>query len=230
MIEFEIDARIGRIVVNRPDFGNAFTTAMLERLTGVLSEAAEATDVLVITAEGPDFTLGRDRNEPKVGGPFDAFAKIDAANRALAAYQGISIAAVKGRAFGFGVGLTMRCDLAVGEAGARFCLDEVELGFPPMFIMEEILQHLRPKRAADIVLLSREIGAEEALEAGLLSRVVAAHEFESALSAMIDDLRSRNAEVLRACKRYMKAVRELPAEARPAYALVEQARFALATH
>lgn len=230
MIEFDVADRVGRIVINRPDAGNAFTTPMIERLAGVLADAARETEILVIAGTGADFTLGRDRNEPHSGGPFESFSRIDAVNRALAAYPGISIAAVKGRAFGFGVGLAMRCDLAVGEAGARFCLDEVKLGFPPMFIMEEILQHLRPKRAADIVLLSREFGAEEALDAGLLSRVVTPAEFEATISEMIGDLGARDAEALRACKRYMKAVREIPAEARPAYALIEQTRFALGSH
>lgn len=230
MIEIEVADRIGRIVINRPDAGNAFTAAMVDRLVKTVTEAAHTTQCLVITGEGADFTLGRDRGEPKAASPFDGFSRIDAANRALADYPGISIAAVKGRAFGFGVGLTMRCDLAVGAADARFCLDEVQLGFPPMFIMEEILEHFCPKRAADLVLLSREFGAEEALEAGLLSRVVPAGDVDSTVDEVTGELRSRSADVLAACKRYMRKVRELPADARPAYALIEQTRFAMANH
>lgn len=230
MIEFDVADRIGRIIINRPDAGNAFTGSMVDRMAEAVTEAAASTDVLVFAGHGTDFTLGRDRAEPKAGSPFDGFSKIDAANRALAAYPGITVAAVKGRAFGFGVGLTMRCDLAIGAEDARFCLDEVKLGFPPMFIMEEILQHFCPKRAADVVLLSREFSAREAHEAGLLSRVVPAAELDAAVDEMAAELITRDANVLRACKHYMKKVREVPADARAAYALIEQTRFAMASH
>lgn len=230
MIEFTVADRTGRIIMRRPEAGNAFTASMVDRLASVTAEAAEVCDILMISAEGADFTLGRDRTEPKSGSPFEGFSKIDRANRALAAFPGISIAMVQGRAYGFGVGLTMRCDLAIAADDARFCLDEVKLGFPPMFIMEEILQHFPPKRAADVVLLSREFGANEAREMGLLSRVVPAREVQAAADEMLTELQARDPHVLRACKRYMGMVRELPAEARPSYALTAQTRFAMDSH
>ncbi|MGF7161574.1 enoyl-CoA hydratase/carnithine racemase [Rhodoligotrophos appendicifer] len=230
MIEFAIADQIGRIVIHRPEAANAFTGAMVDRLAAAITEAAGSCQILLITGQGADFTLGRDRAEPKTGSPFDAFSKIDGVNRALAAFPGISIAAIQGRAFGLGVGLTMRCDLAVADANARFCLDEVKLGFPPMFIMEEILQHFTPKRAADVVLLSREFGADEALEVGLLSRCAPAGQLAATVEDMIAELRLRDAGVLRACKSYMRTVRDLPADARASYALVAQTRFAQANH
>lgn len=230
MIELEIGDGLARLVMNRPDAGNAMTSGMLERMAAAIAQAASSCSVLLVSGAGPDFTIGRDRTEAKSGTPFEAFSKIHGINRALAGFRGISIAAVRGRAYGFGTGLVIRCDLAVAADDARFCLDEVKLGFPPMFVMEEMLEHLAPKRAADLVLLSREIDAGEALAAGLLSRVVAPGEVEATADAMAAELLTRDPQVLSTCKRYMRAVHELPAEARGAYALVEQTRFAMQNH
>src|SRR6185436_12401832 len=75
-----------------------------------------------------------------------------------------------------------------------------------------------------IVLSSREFGAEEAKELGLISRITGDLRGES--ETLVKELRSRDPEVLKASKRYYRAVRQLPTEARSAYALVEQTRFA----
>jgi enoyl-CoA hydratase/carnithine racemase len=103
-------------------------------------------------------------------------------------------------------------------------LDEVKLGIAPMFILAEISEHLAPKSALDIVLSSREFGAAEAKEMGLVSRVV--NNLQAETENLLKELRARDAEVLKGSKRYFASVRKLPSEARSAYALVEQTRFA----
>ena len=225
MIELDINGRTGQITFSRPTEGNAFTGAMALQFQQALNQAAGKADVLILSGEGTDFTIGRDRNEPKAGSPYDAFSKVSAVNKAMAAFPGIIIAAVQGRAFGLGVGLTMRSDIAIASADARFKLDEVSHGIPPMFIMEAIVDHLAPKRALDIVLSGMEFGAEEALDMGLLSRLVPAGSFKSAVANLVAELASRDPSVVLACKRYIHQVAALPREARSAFALVEQAQF-----
>ena len=226
MIEFDIKGCTGQITFARPAEGNAFTDAMALQFLGALNQAAGKADLLILTGDGADFTVGRDRNEPKTGSPFDTFSKVSAVNQAMAAFPGIIVAAIQGRAFGLGVGLTMRSDIAIASADARFKLDEVAHGIPPLFIMEAIVDHLVPKRALDIVLSGREFGAEEALNMGLLSRVVPAKSFKSAVEAFVSELAGRDQSVVLACKRYIRKVAALPREARSAFALVEQAQFA----
>jgi enoyl-CoA hydratase/carnithine racemase len=226
LIGLRIENRIARLVLERPSAANAFTSAMMGEFLGALNRAAGEANVLAICAAGEDFTLGRDRDEPKTGTPFDAFKLITDINTALASFPGIVVTAVQGRAFGFGVGIIMRSDIAIGADDARFALDEVKLGIPPMFIMAEILEHLPPKSALDIVLSSREFGAAEAREMGLLSRVVAPHALQSTTEQLVRELEMRDPAVLLVSKRYLGAVGQLPLPARAAYALVEQTRFA----
>ena len=225
MIDLAIENRVARLVLQRPSASNAFTGEMLAQLLAGLQRAATEADVLAISAAGADFSLGRDRQDAKSGPPpFEAFKLITDVNSALSAFPGVSVCSVQGRAFGFGVGMVMKSDIALAAEDARFMLDEVKLGIAPMFILAEISEHLAPKAALDIVLSSREFGAEEAKELGLISRITGDPRGES--ETLVKELRSRDPEVLKASKRYYRAVRQLPTGARSAYALVEQTRFA----
>lgn len=231
MIGFEQSDGVGRLILRRAPQSNAFTSEMLGRTAEILETVPDDCHVIVISGEGDDFSLGRDREEPKnPGGPFAAFSEISRVNAAFAAYPGIVVTAIKGRAFGFGLGLAMRSDIAIAANDARFMLDEVSLGFPPMFLMEVILDHVPPKRALDLILTSRGFDAAEALEVGLISRIVAAGGLDDEIEASVATLRDRDPAVLKDCKRYLAAIRQMPADARPANALVEQTRFALDHH
>ncbi len=227
LIDLTIENRIARLVLQRPSAANAFTTEMMSQLLAAVTRAGAEADILLISSSGEDFSLGRDRQEPKGSAtPFDAFKLITDINASLADFPGIAVSLVRGRAFGFAVGVIMRSDIAIAAEDARFALDEVKLGIAPMFIMAEILEHLAPKSAADILYSSREFTATEAREMGLLSRVVPAHRLQASGEELVRELRSRNPAVLLASKRYLRQVRQLPPAARGAYALVEQTRFA----
>jgi enoyl-CoA hydratase/carnithine racemase len=229
MIRFKTEGRIGEIVIDRPSAGNAVTGEMARQFEQVVRDAADKSDILVIKGRGEDFTTGRDRHEPKSGTPFDAFRAVSGLNRAITAFPGIVITSVRGRAHGLAVGLIMRSDIAIASENADFGLDEVAHGIPPMFIMEEIVDHLHSKTAFDVVLSGRSFGAQEALQMGLLSRVVEDSELDSTVEELARSLHSRDRRVVLACKRYMRAVRKLPVDARPAFALIEQTEFAMAS-
>ena len=146
-------------------------------------------------------------------------------NAALSSFPGVAVCSVQGRAFGFAVGMVMRSDIALAAADARFMLDEVKLGIAPMFILAEIGEHLAPKAALDIVLSSREFGAAEARELGLVSRVVTDLQGETEnLREGAALARRRGAEGEQAL--FRRACASFAPEARSAYALVEQTRFA----
>jgi enoyl-CoA hydratase/carnithine racemase len=227
MIKCEVGDRLARIAFARAGEGNAFTGDMIRQLRDAVRDCDGRADILTLAGEGADFTVGRDRKEAMSAPPFDAFSLITDLNESLSGFRGIVISAVRGRAFGLGIGLIMRSDLAVASEDAVFALDEVKLGIPPMFVMAAIVDHMAPKRALDVILTSREFHAIEALEIGLLSRVMPASDLEASVDALVSELRARDREVLRACKRYLNSVNKMPVEARPAYALIEQTRFAL---
>lgn len=228
MIELKTVGRVANLTICRPEARNAFTGEMVRQFADALGSAGESADILVIRGQGPDFTIGRDRKEPKpLGGPFDAFRMLSEVNGLLENFPGIVLTAVQGVAHGFGVGAIMRSDIAIAADNAQFGFDEVTLGFPPMFVMQEILQHMPPKRALDLLLSGRDFDAREALEIGLLSRVVPAAQLDPEIAALAGELSRRDPAVLVSCKRYLGTVTPMSPPARAAYALVEQTRFAL---
>src|SRR5262245_35898041 len=185
MIEFKVADRVGEIVIKRPSAGNAFTGEMVAALCETMQRAARDADIVTLTGEGADFTVGRDRAGLPPASSFAAFSAISALNKAIAAYPGILVTRVRGRAFGLGVGLILRSGTALAPGDARFGLDEVAHGIPPMFVMEELVDHLPGKRALDIVLSGREFGAEEALQMGLISRAVPGSALDQAVGDFV---------------------------------------------
>lgn len=229
MITCEVQGQVARVTIRRPQEGNALTGELVRKLRDTIRELS-ATTIVTLTGEGPDFCLGRDRKEPRSGTPYDAFSLVTDLNTALSEFPGILISAVRGRAYGLGVGLVMRSDLALAADDATFCLDEVKLGIPPMFIMAAIGDHLAPKHSLDAVLTSREIGAAEALQMGIVSRLTPPAALDKNLDDLVAGLAQRDPKVLLACKRYARTVGSVPAQGRAAFALVEQTNFAMSNH
>jgi enoyl-CoA hydratase/carnithine racemase len=102
MITFKIEDRVGAVVIDRPAAGNPVTGAMVRRLGEIIESAAPDADIITLTGAGADFTIGRNRQEPKSGSPFDVFGTVAALNAAIADFPGILITGVRGRAFGLG--------------------------------------------------------------------------------------------------------------------------------
>jgi enoyl-CoA hydratase/methylglutaconyl-CoA hydratase len=215
--------------MRRAGQGNALTSDLVKRLSDVFREIT-GVPIATLAGDGPDFCLGRDRNEPKTGAPYDAFRVVSDLNAAVSEYPGILISAVRGRAQGLGVGLVMRSDLAIASDDATFALDEVKHAIPPMFIMSAIGDHMAPKHALDAVLTGWKFDASTAMQMGLVSRVVPTSSLDASMESLVNDLATRDPAVLFACKRFFRTMGSLPAQARAATALVEQTNFAMSKH
>ena len=84
MIGFEQDGRVGHLYLQRSSHANKFTSEMLGRIAEVVFSAQGEADIIVIHAVGDDFSLGRDREEPKnPEGPYASFSEISRVNAAF---------------------------------------------------------------------------------------------------------------------------------------------------
>ncbi|MBK5305184.1 MAG: enoyl-CoA hydratase/isomerase family protein [Frankiaceae bacterium] len=82
------------------------------------------------------------------------------------------VASVQGLCLAGGVGLVMGCDIVLAAESAAFGLPEVDLGLWPFMVSALLGRHVSPKRALEMMLSARRVPAREALEMGLISRVV----------------------------------------------------------
>lgn len=156
---------------------NALSGALLEALAETakrLSDDPSLKAVVVTGAGDRAFAAGADISE--FGGPGEArdvAARFHAATTALEKIPRPVIAAVNGFALGGGLEVAMACDLRVAVDGARLGQPEILLGIIPGGGGTQRLPRLvGPARAKEIIWSGRQLGAAEALEIGLIDRVV----------------------------------------------------------
>lgn len=196
------------ITLARPERRNAITVAMYSALADAIEGAAgdESVRAITIRGEGPDFTAGNDLNDfltalPRESDDIPVWRLL----RALASNQVPLIAAVKGNAVGIGTTMLLHCDLVIAEPSARFSLPFVDLGLVPEAASSLLLPRLAGRRrAARYLLLAEPFGAQEALEAGLVSHIVADGDLDVALDELVARLLAKPVEALRLTQKLLR--------------------------
>ena len=164
--------------LNRPKALNALSQALMTALTDHLQALEVRNDIAcaIITgsqkafAAGADIAEMKDRTFPDIWME-DFLATWDR----VAAFRKPLIAAVAGYALGGGCELALMCDIVIAAENARFGQPEIRLGIiPGAGGTQRLVRAVGLPRAMDMVLTGRMIDAQEALAAGLVSRVVPA--------------------------------------------------------
>jgi len=184
----ETRGRVGLITLNRPKQMNALNAKVMQELAAALYafDADEGVGCILITGNDKAFAAGADIAAMKDYSYMDAY-KSDYITRDWEHLRKIRkpvIAAVAGYALGGGCELTMMCDLAIAAENANFGQPEINLGIMPGSGGTQRLPRFTSKAIAmDLCLTARMLDAQEALRAGLVSRVVPVDELmEEALA------------------------------------------------
>ncbi|HEY3842506.1 MAG TPA: enoyl-CoA hydratase-related protein [Acidimicrobiales bacterium] len=189
---YEVADAIATITLHRPDRLNAWTGRMHTEYRALLARAADdpGVRVIVVTGSGRGFCVGADARalEGHVErGSYDPGVGPDVARPGygvrpefdadFAYHFGVPkpiIAAINGPAAGVGLVLACYCDLRFAAAGVKLTTSHGKLGLPAEYGLSWLLPRLIGlTRAADILLSSRVVLAEEAEQMGLVNRVVA---------------------------------------------------------
>jgi enoyl-CoA hydratase/carnithine racemase len=177
-----------RCTLDRPPL-NLFEPGLIGALRETFETLGQDSSVraVVLTGAGRAFTAGmdvhvlRDLDVPSARTLISGLcAAIDAVHRAPFPV----IAAVNGACLGAGFELALACDLRVAAAGAVFGLPEVRVGVPSVIQAALLPPLVGPGRAAELLLLGTTIAAGQALDWGLVNRVVE----PGALYAAVDEL------------------------------------------
>ncbi len=170
---------------------NTLSTALLWQLRARAEELTEEPPgAVVVTGGDRIFAAGAEISE--FGGPEESRvvgAAFRSALDAMAIIPRATIAAVGGYALGGGCELSLACDFRLASTRARFGQPEILLGIIPGGGGTQRLSRLvGPARAKDLILTGRQVTAEEALDMGLVDRVVPADELEAAALGWAADL------------------------------------------
>ena len=172
------DDRVGTITLNRPKALNALNTQVMNEVITAAAEfdADPGIGAIVLTGNEKAFAAGADIKEMVDLSFADVFSSdFFAAWGKFAATRTPTIAAVAGYALGGGCELAMMCDLLIAADTAKFGQPEIKLGvLPGMGGSQRLTRAVGKAKAMDLILTGRNMDAEEAERAGLVSRVVPA--------------------------------------------------------
>jgi enoyl-CoA hydratase len=167
----EKKGRVGVITLNRPKQLNALNAKLMQELGGALQafDADPGVGAILITGSEKAFAAGADIDAMKDYGFMDAYLQdyITRDWEHMLRTRKPVIAAVAGYALGGGNEVAMMCDIVIAAENARFGQPEINLG-----IMPGAGGTQRLPRAVDMCLTARNMDAQEAERAGLVSRVV----------------------------------------------------------
>ena len=108
-----------------------------------------------------------------------------------------TIARVQGWAMAGGFGLALACDMVIASEQARFGAPELNVGLWPYMVTVPMLRSMPPKKALELMLTSRVVGAEEAERIGFVTRVVPRRRLDAEVAEMAAVLASKPPGVMR---------------------------------
>lgn len=168
------------LVLNRPDKRNALSAAMWAAIPPLLAEAEAdgAARLLIVRGAGGAFAAGADISEFEdvyaTAERAEAYSRtIAAALDGLAAFSKPTLAVIEGACVGGGCGLALACDLRFAAQGARFGITPGKLGL--VYTLNDtrrLVDAVGFSPAKDILFTGRLLDAEEALDIGLISRLL----------------------------------------------------------
>ncbi len=177
-VNSQVDKHIALIELNRPKELNALNRQLMMEVRDAMKELDEDDNVRVIILTGGSkvFAAGADIKQMANATAIDML-NIDQ----FSTWDGIKktkkpiIAAVSGFALGGGCELAMTCDMIVASDTAKFGQPEIKIGtMPGAGGTQRLTRAIGKVQAMELVLTGKFISAEEALDAGLINRIVPA--------------------------------------------------------
>src|SRR6202049_2657072 len=193
-VRFEQEGAIGSIVLANPPF-NRIDSAYATNLLDAVHRASESDiRVLVVRAEGPNFSFGGEVREwpGKDVNWFRTFvAEVNQSYRAIEALRVPTIASVQGVAFGGGFELALACDFLVAADSAVFRCGAVMTAMLPIAgALQRLAERIGRARASRYAMLGEPISGTEAGTLGIATHVVPENELGQATAALARQLAS----------------------------------------
>ena len=180
LVETDLHDGVARVRINRPHRRNALTGETTDALIASLTALAANPEcrAVLLSGAGGFFCAGWDISEfPRLAALPDAelMAMFRRNYALLDLIEGLGrpvIAVIEGGAIGFGVSLAARCRIVLSATDARFSVPELSHGLVPGMVICDLIAAIGKRRALDWMLSGRQVNAEEACVAGLVSRIV----------------------------------------------------------
>ena len=173
--------KIGWVIFNNPEKRNAISPDMYDAMAVALEDYATdpAVRVVILRGEGDKAFIsgadiskfGENRSTPEQVRQSEA--RSEAANRALRECPKPTIAMIRGYCMGGGLGVAIACDLRIAAEGSRFGVPAAKLGVGYRYSgLKRLSDLVGPAYTAEIFYTGRQFSTAEALQMGLVNRVL----------------------------------------------------------
>ena len=181
VVLYEKNGNIGKITLNKPEERNTITLNVLKKLIELFEMSAENNDVCVIyAANGKHFTVGADlkygfellTNKERFAEAVEFLESWQILTRKMLAHPGIIIVGYHGWVIGGGFEHTLVCDYKIAAEDTRIMLPEVGIGLFFSNASTKLLPRIIGEgRAKELMILGKELSAEEAQRIGLVNQI-----------------------------------------------------------
>jgi enoyl-CoA hydratase len=186
---------VGYITLNRPQAGNAVNPKLAEEMEDACLKVNEDDDIYVVVITGAGDKAFCNGSEPDKAG-----TKYNVA-QAIAGIEKPVIAAINGDALGQGLELALACDIRLASDKAKFGFPQIAQGLIPSDGGTQRLPRIIGRgKALELILSAEIITANEALEIGLVSRVVKGAKLAAESEALARNIASKAPIALRFIK------------------------------
>ena len=216
-VRYEVDGAVATVTIARPDVRNAMDMDVFAGLleAGKRAGADRAIRAVVVAGEGSNFSSGIDTSvftQGSNGSPSSIdIARLQSAFTIFEQIPKPSIAAVSGPTFGAGLQLAIACDFRVAADDVQLSVMEVRWGIlPDLGGTQRLPRMIGSARAKELAMTARRVGGEEALQFGLVNRLVPAGTHIKAATEWAAELAAGPPLALAAIKRLVNSAFDTP--------------------
>jgi enoyl-CoA hydratase len=204
MLRYEVADAVATIALDQPETRNALSDALLDELLAALSVARDddaVRCVVLASTHETVFSSGGDLAGFAADVPLiHRHAANDRFPRLFVLIGELGkpvICAARGHVLAGALGLALACDLVVAGERATLGTPEINVGLFPFMISALIDRNVGRKKMTELLLLGQRIDAREALKLGIVNRVVAPDEFDTAVADWAAQLAAKSPLLMR---------------------------------
>ena len=191
-VRYELEGRVAWITLDDPQTRNALSDELLDDLLAALLAAKADEDVRAVvltSSHARIFSAGGDLKAfAGDASTIQKYAGLDRFPRLYTLIGGLGkpvLCAANGDVLAGALGLALACDLVIAKDSIRFGCPEINVGVFPFMISALIYRNVGRLKANALMMLGASISAAEALEFGLVNRVVPADQLDTELEALV---------------------------------------------
>ncbi len=215
---YEVKDNVAYITINREANRNSISIEAVTLFLENLDTAEKDNNVRVVCVSGAgervfcsgaDLGSGVTENSGEENPAFKNYAKL---LTRIAKFPKPTLAKINGHCMAGGTGFMLACDIVIAKDDAKFGTPEVNVGLFPMMIGALIFRNVLRKKAMEMILLGEKLTAKEALEMGMITRVVPGDQLEPEVQKVLNTITSKSPIGLRLGKEAYRDIETMDLE------------------